>query len=116
MQNFLRTISNVCGAEISPQNPDNYLEQLDWLKKRNIGDLQQLLTDNYSLAMQMIEKVIAVSDLDILSSTVALRFLCHAELVNKRYSKDLIVDFFMLSMKSRERAERYADKMIKEYF
>ena len=116
MQNFLRTISNVCGAEISPQNPDNYLEQLDWLKKRNIGDLQQMLTDNYSLAMQMIEKVIAVSDLDILSSTVALRFLCHAELVNKRYSKDLIVDFFMLSMKSRERAEKYADKLIKEYF
>ena len=114
MQAFLQTISNVCEAEISKESPENYLEQLDWLKKRTIGDLQQMLNDNASLALRMIEKVLATTDIDILSSTVALRFLCHAELLRKHYNKELMVDFFMLSTKSRERAERYADKLLKE--
>lgn len=114
MQAFLQIISNVCKAEISQESPENYLEQLEWLKKQTIGDIQQMLTDNYSLALQMIEKRLATTDLDILSSTVALRFLCHAELVRKHYSKELLIEFFMLSMDNRERAERYANQLIEE--
>ena len=116
MRSFLSVISNVCEAEIAQQSPDNYLEQLAWLKKNTIGDLQRMLTENYSLALQMITKSLAVSELDILSSTVALRFLCHAELVNKRYNRELMVDFFMISMKTKERAERYTQRLIDEYF
>ena len=114
MQAFLQIISNVCKAEISQESPENYLEQLAWLKKYTIGDLQQMLTDNYSLALQMIEKRLATAELDILSSTVALRFLCHAELVRKHYGKELMIEFFMLSMNSRERAERYAEQLLGE--
>ena len=114
MQAFLQIISNVCKAEISQESPENYLEQLAWLKKNTIGDLQQMLTDNYSLALQMIEKRLATAELDILSSTVALRFLCHAELVRRHYGKELMIEFFMLSMNSRERAERYAEQLLGE--
>ena len=115
MRSFLQTVSNVCEAEITHESPDNYLDQLDWLKKRTIGDLQQMLNDNYSLALQMITKRLATAELDILSSTVALRFLCHAELITKRYDKNLIMDFFMLTMKNKERAERYTQRLIEEY-
>lgn len=115
MQSFLQTIANLCEAEISKESPETYLEQLDWLKKRTIGDLQQMLNDNASLALQMIEKILVATDIDILSSTVALRFLCHAELVQKHYNKELMVDFFMLSTNNKDRAERYADKLINEY-
>lgn len=114
MQAFLQIISNVCKAEISQESPENYLEQLAWLKKYTIGDLQQMLTENYSLALQMIEKRLATAELDILSSTVALRFLCHAELVRRHYGKELMIEFFMLSMNSRERAERYAEQLLGE--
>ena len=103
MQAFLKTISNVCKAEITQESPENYLEQLEWLKKHTIGDLQQMLTDNYSLALQMIEKQLATTGLDILSSTVALRFLCHAELIQKHYSKELMTEFFMLTTNNKER-------------
>ena len=113
MQAFLKTISNVCKAEITQESPENYLEQLEWLKKHTIGDLQQMLTDNYSLALQMIEKQLATTGLDILSSTVALRFLCHAELIQKHYSKELMTEFFMLTTNNKERAERYACQLIK---
>ena len=115
MKSFLSTISNVCEAEISQDSPENYLEQLDWLKKRTIGDLQQMLRDNYSLALQMIEKTLGSGEFDILSSTVALRYLCHAELINKKYNEELMVDFFMLSMKNRDRAEKYAKRLIETY-
>lgn len=114
MQSFLTAISNICEADITQESPENYLEQLEWLKKTTIGDLQKMLSDNYSLALQMISKRLAVADLDILSSTVALRFLCRAELIQKHYSEELMADFFMISMKDRERAERNAKSLFEE--
>lgn len=112
--NIRNTISNICEADITQESPENYLEQLEWLKKTTIGDLQKMLSDNYSLALQMISKRLAVADLDILSSTVALRFLCRAELIQKHYSEELMADFFMISMKNRERAERNAKSLFEE--
>ena len=114
MQAFLKSISNVCEADITQQSPENYLEQLEWLKKNTIGDLQKMLAENYSLALRMITRRLAMAELDILSSTVALRFLCRAELIQKQYSEELITDFFMISMKDRERAERSAKKLFEE--
>ena len=113
MQSFLQTIGNICEAEIAFQSPENYLPQLEWLKKKTLGDLQQMMENNSSLALRMIEKKLAIAELDILSSTVALRFLCHAELVKRHYPKEQIVEFLMISMKDKERAERYAENLLK---
>ena len=115
MRSFLQTISNLCDAEIYNESPDNYLSQLEWFKKRTLGDLQNMVEQNASLALQMIQKTLAMSDIDILSSTVALRFLCHAELIQKNYTYDQMVEFLMLSMKKKERAERYAKHLKESY-
>ncbi len=40
MRALLLEIASMCGAEISEISPENYLEQLDWLGKKTIGDLQ----------------------------------------------------------------------------
>ena len=114
IHSFMEAVSNICEAEISQESPENYLVQLEWLKKNTIGDLQKMLTENYSLALQMIVKRLAMADLDILSSTVVLRFLCRAELIQKKYSKELMADFFMISMKNREQAERAANSLFEE--
>ena len=55
-----------------------------------------------------------MANLDIISSSVALRFLCRAELINKNYDFDKIVEFLQLSLKSKEKAERQAKLLVKQ--
>ena len=54
-----------------------------------------------------------MADLDIVSSSVALRFLCRAELLNKNYDFDKIVDFLKISLGTKEKAERQAKYLLK---
>ena len=112
MHSFLETVSNICEAEVTYESPDNYLIQLEWLKKKSIGDLQKMLETNSSLALRMIQQTLSMAELDILSSTVALRFLCHAELILKHYPQEQMVEFLQLSMKNKDRAERYAKRLM----
>ena len=115
MRAFLQSIANMSEAEISDETADNYIDQLAWLNIKTLGDLQNMLMEDSSLAFQMARNTLAVSDLDILSSSVALRFLCHAELINKNYTEREIVDFFKVSINKKERAERYARELLKNY-
>ena len=115
MRAFLQSIANMTEAEISDETADNYIDQLAWFGIKTLGDLQNMLLENSSLAFQMARNTLAITDLDILSSSVALRFLCHAELINKKYTEREMIDFFKLTMKSQDRATRYAKELIKNY-
>jgi hypothetical protein len=55
-----------------------------------------------------------MANLDIVSSSVALRFLCRAELLNKNYDFDQIVEFLKISLRSQEKAERQAKLLLKQ--
>ncbi|MCR5699101.1 MAG: hypothetical protein K6G52_05590 [Treponemataceae bacterium] len=114
MSSFLENISKTCHAEILNESPENYLNQLAWLKKETLGDLQNMLVEDSELAMQMIEKTLAVTDLDIFSSTVALRFLCRAELIIGGYTEKQAADFFYLSTKDKQRSLRYAKELFSD--
>ena len=106
MQHFLKRLSEACSAEVFPSTAENYIEQLVWLRKEKIGDLNDMLEKNGDLAIKIAKNVLCPANLDIVSSTVALRFLCLAELVNKEYPKNQIVDFFTLTTNNREKAEK----------
>lgn len=106
MQKFLHELSDTCKAEIFPSSAENYIEYLVWLRKEKIGDLNIMLEENGELALKIAKNVLCPANLDIVSSTVALRFLCLAELINREYSKTHIVDFFALSTGSRDKAEK----------
>ncbi len=108
---FLNVIANMCNAEIYDDNADSYLEQLAWLKIETIGDLQQMLSRNSSLALRMARSSLAGSGLDIFASNVALRLLCRAELVSAEYTQKQATEFFCLSTKDKARAERYAREL-----
>jgi hypothetical protein len=47
-----------------------------------------MISENYDLAKKLANKALSVAGLDIVSSSVALRFLCRAELINKNYDYD----------------------------
>ena len=73
-----------------------------------------MVKENYDLAIRLAKKALSVADLDIVSSSVALRFLCRAELLNKNYEFDKIVNFLKISLKSKDKAERQAKLLLKQ--
>ena len=114
MQNLIKQIADISGAEIKEIDPESYIPQLAYLGIKKLGDIEKMITDNYDLAMQMANKALSMANLDIVSSTVALRFLCRAELINKNYEFDRVVEFLNLSLKSKEKAERQAKLLFKQ--
>lgn len=113
MRAFLRRLAEMSGAEIQNVDSDSYLDQLFWLKKQTIGDLQKMLAENEPLALALAERTLKDSELDILSSSVGLRFLCRAELLNKGYTQEQAAEFIALSLGDKTRAEHQAARLYK---
>ena len=114
MQELIKEIADIAGAEIKPIDPESYIPQLAFLGVKKLGDIETMVKENYSLAIRLAQKALSVAGLDIVSSSVALRFLCRAELLNKDYDFDKIVDFLKISFKSKDKAERQARQLQKQ--
>ena len=94
-------------------SPESYVEQLRWLGKKTLGDLQRMLEEDRGLALALAARTLAGTELDILSSNVGLRFLCRAELFLKGYSREQAAEFLRLSTGQKERAEGQAERLFK---
>lgn len=115
MQEFLAAIGEMANAEIREIDAEGYIAQLKFLGKEILGDVQTMMEENSGLAFKLAEKGLANADLDILSSTVGLRFLCRAELLNKAYSEEMITEFLKLSLGTDEKANRQAKHLVRIY-
>ena len=114
MQGVIREIADIAGAEISIIDPESYIPQLAFLGITKLGDIENMIKENYDLAMKLAKNALSAAELDIVSSSVALRFLCRAELINKNYDFDQIVEFLKISLKAQEKAERQAKLLLKQ--
>lgn len=113
MQAFLEELAATAGAEVAETDPESYLMQLEWLGKKTVGDLQQMLEDGRETALNMVRRILAATDLDIVSSNAALRFLCHAELLNGGYTLDQAAEFMALTVSDKGRARRQAERLFR---
>ena len=114
MQALINDIASIAGAEIKEIDPESYVPQLAFLGITTLGDIERLIAENYTLALALANKALSAADLDIVSSSVALRFLCRAELLNKNYDFDKIVEFLKISLGTKEKAERQAKYLLKQ--
>ena len=73
-----------------------------------------MIKENYDLAIKLANKSLSMANLDIVSSSVALRFLCRAELLNKNYAFDKVVEFLKISLRDQDKAERQAKLLLKQ--
>ena len=112
---FMEEMAAICGAEIQDINPENYLQQFAWLGKKTLGDLQEMLREDGPLALALARYTLERTDLDILSSNAALRYLCRAELINRGYSEDKIAEFLALTANNPKRALRQAKHLLDVY-
>ncbi len=112
MQSLIKEIANIADAEINEIDPESYIPQLAFLEVTKLGDIETMISENYQLAIKLAEKALSAAGLDIVSSSVALRFLCRAELLNKNYDFDKIVEFLKISLGTKEKAERQARHLL----
>ncbi len=115
MRSFLDQIAQTCHAEIFDDTPENYIEQLSWLHKTKLGDIQAMLEENGPLASRIAQKTLSEYELDIFAASVGLRCLCHAELIAKGFSLQQAADFFNLSLNNKERALQHAKELLDTY-
>lgn len=113
MRAFLEDLASIEGSEISEVDPESYISQLRWLGINTIGQLQDALDKNRELAFALAQKSLKGSELDILASNVALRFVCRAQLVNGGYTEQQAAEFISLSVSSMTRAQRQAARLFK---
>lgn len=112
MKALLNELASFCGAEIRQISSESYIEQLLFFNIKTLGDLQDMLNRNKTLAVELAKKTLENTDLDILASNVGLRFLCRAELINKKYSFDKMVEFMKISVVDEKRAARQAKRLV----
>ncbi len=115
MRAFLNELAAIEDSEIAEIDPENYIVQLKWLGITTIGQLQEMLARDRSIALALAKKVLIGSELDILASNVALRFLCRAELLTGGYTEEQAAEFIELTAKTKERAARQAKRLFKMY-
>lgn len=110
---FMKELSALCdNAEISNISAEPYIEQLSFLGITTLGDLEKMLCENKETAVKLAARMLENTDLDILSSNVGLRFLCRAELINKQYSLEKIVEFMKITLNDEARATRQAKRVL----
>ena len=114
MQKLIKEIADISGAEINVIDPESYIPQLAYLGVKKLGDIELMIKENYDLAIKLANKALSVANLDIVSSSIALRFLCRAELLNKNYDFDRIVEFLKISLRDKEKAEKQAKLLLKQ--
>ena len=115
MRVFLQEIAGIEHSEICEVNPESFLLQLKWLQINTIGDLQKMLEENEELALKMAQETLGGTELDIVSSNVALRFLCRARLLTGGYSERQAAEFLSLTVDNKERAERQAKQLFRKH-
>ena len=74
-----------------------------------------MLEENEELALTLAKDSLEGSELDIVSSNVALRFLCRAKLLTGGYTEEQAVEFLSLTVNKKERAQRQAAKLFQKY-
>lgn len=113
MREFLSDLAAIEGSEMTESHPDNYIPQLKWLGVDTIGKLQEMLERNRSLALTLAKRVLKGSELDILASNVALRFLCRAELLQGNYDEEKMLGFMMLASSNADGAKRQMRRLLR---
>lgn len=114
MQSFLKDLATLCGAELDYIDPQSYLELLSFLGKKTLGDLQDMLSEDRDIAYRLACRSLPNTHLDILSTSVGLRFLTRAELV-LHHSEEEAVSFFKIALGNEERAKKQAHFLYDSY-
>lgn len=111
MRSLIGDIAAIVDAEVEECEPAAYVAQLAWLGIDNLGGLQDMMRADREAALALARRVLGVTDLDIISSSAGLYYLCQAELCRRKLDVEQMADFLMVSLKNGDRARARAKRL-----
>ncbi len=115
MRELLECMAVVANAQVEEYRPTAYVEQLEWLGITTIGGLSRMLAQNADMAVKLLENALEDTDLDIISSSTGLRYLCHAEICRRGMEEESVAEFLALSLRKPNRAQARAKQLLETY-
>lgn len=112
MKEYLNKLAELYSSKLIKVDPESFIVQLEWLGKRTIGDLEEMLKDNADTAIRLAQLTFEESEPETVSTNDGLRFLCRAELLNGEYSLDEITKYMKLAFSNEEAALRQAEQLV----
>ena len=89
-----RRIAAINQAEIYPISQMSYLPVLESFKLETLGDVQHFIDENSEEAYQLAISQLALTDIDILSSSTALQNLCLVHVLKQGGGHDSLKSFY----------------------
>ena len=116
IKSFTNELITMSGAKRRAFSPESYIEQLSFLGKKTIGDIELMLFYNREKALKLAKHTFEKNKLNWISSNISLYFLCRAELLDNGYSLDDITKFINITTKNQRRAQRQAEHLVNMNF
>ena len=109
-----RRIAAVNQAEIWPVSVMSYLPALESLGMETLGDVQRFIDENSDDAYQLALSQLAITDLDILSSSTALQYLCLVHVLKHHGGREGIISLYNIVNGESEANGMLADLMMEQ--
>ncbi len=108
IQNYLDEFEKICRTNRIAFDADFFIKNLDWFGMKTLGDVRLLFERDCVLALEYAKHVFAGMSTEIVTTSVALRFIFNAELIAKNYSLEQIISFYSIAIRDKERARTRA--------
>ncbi|MBQ0052214.1 MAG: RelA/SpoT domain-containing protein [Treponema sp.] len=112
IQNFLDEFEKICKINRIAFDPDSLIKNLDWFGFKTLGDVKNLFIKNQELALKYAEHVFKTMETEIVTSSVALRFIFNAELMRKNFTLEQILSFYSIAIRDKSRARIRAEDLL----
>jgi len=109
-----KRIAAVNQAEIFPVSVMSYLPALESFGLQTLGQVQRLIDENSDDAYQLAVALLAITDLDILSSNTALQYLCLVYVLKHNGGHDGLKSFYDIINGKNEANGMLADMMLSQ--
>ena len=109
-----KRIASVNQAEIYPVSLMPYLQVLESFGMETLGDVQRFIDDNSDDAYHLALSWLAITDLDILSSSTALQYLCLVHVLKHDGGKSGLKDFYDSINGENDTNDMLASMMLKQ--
>lgn len=109
-----RRIAAVNQAEIYPVSMMSYLPVLESFGMETLGDIQRFIDENSEDAYQLALSQLAITDLDILSSTTAPQYLCQVYVLKHGGGRDGLKAFYDIINGESDANQMLADIMMEQ--
>ena len=114
MQDINSSIAGISGAVILEAGVDSYLVKLDYFGIKTLGELKDALLREKDHMMILAEEILRDSEVEELTSTVGLYYLCRAIITWGDYDEETIYDYYSHVMNDEKRIRRKVGRIMRQ--